>query len=50
MAGKWFSKVLNTRLRGCTKGRVMKELGGFQAKRSCIEQVFTLRQVYGDSN
>ena len=23
VAGKWFGEVLNTRLRGCTKGRVM---------------------------
>ena len=45
MAGKWFGKVLNTRLRGCMEGRVMEEQAGFRAKRSCIDHVFTLRQV-----
>ena len=45
VAGKWFGKVLNTRLRESTEGRVMEEQGGFRAKRSCVDQVFTLRQV-----
>ena len=45
MAGKWFGKVLNSKLRDCTEGRVLEEQGGFRAKRSCIDQVFTLRQV-----
>ena len=45
VAGKWFGKVLNSKLRDCTEGRVLEEQGGFRAKRSCIDQVFTLRQV-----
>ena len=45
MAGKWFGKVLNSKLRDCTEGRVLEEQGGFRAKRSCVGQVFTLRQV-----
>ena len=45
VAGKWFGKVLNARLRGCTEGRVMEEQGGFRARRSCIDQVFILRQI-----
>ena len=45
VAGKWFGKVLNIRLRASTEGRVMKEKGGFRAMRGCIDQVFTLRQV-----
>lgn len=45
VAGKWFGKVLNERLRESTERRVMEEQGGFRAKRSCIDQVFTLRQV-----
>ena len=45
MAGKWFGKVLNARLRGCMEGRVMEEQGGFRARRSCIDQVFTLKQI-----
>ena len=32
-------------LSGCTEGRVMEEQGRFRAKRSCVDQVFTLRQV-----
>ena len=28
VAGKWFIKVLNARMRGCTKGGVMEEQGG----------------------
>ena len=28
VAGMWFGKALNARLRGCTKGRVMEEQGG----------------------
>ena len=42
MAEKWFGKVLNSKLRDCTEGRVLKEQGGFRAKRSCVDQVFTL--------
>ena len=45
VARKWFGKVLNTRLRASTEGRVMEEQGGFRAMRGCIDQVFTLRQV-----
>ena len=29
VAGKWFGKVLNTRLRGCMKDTVMEEQGRF---------------------
>ena len=43
MAGK--CKVLNSKLRDCTEGRVLEEQGGFRAKRGCVDQVFTLRQV-----
>ena len=50
MAGKWFGKVLNARLRGCTEGRVMEEQGGFRARRSCIDQVFILRANSGEGN
>ncbi len=42
---EWFGKVLNTRLRERPEGNVMEEQGGFRAKRSCVDQVFTLRQV-----
>ena len=42
---KWFGKVLNSKLRDCMEGRVLEEQGGFRAKRSCVNQVFTLRQV-----
>ena len=45
VAGEWFGKVLNTRLRESTERGVMEELGGFRANRSCVDQVFTLRQV-----
>ena len=45
VAGKWFGKVLNSKLRDCTEGRVLEEQGGFRAKSSCVDQVFTLRQV-----
>ena len=45
VAGKWFGKAMNTKLKDCTKGRVMEEQGRFRAKRSCVVQVFTLRQV-----
>ena len=45
VAGKWFGKVLNSKLRDCMEGRVLEEQGGFRAKRSCVNQVFTLRQV-----
>ena len=45
VAGKWFGKVLNTRLRASMEERVMEEQGGFRAMRGCIDQVFTLRQV-----
>ena len=51
VAGKWFGKVQNSRLRGCMEGSVMEEQGGFRAKRSCVDQVHTLRQVIEkDSN
>ena len=45
VAGKWFGKFLNSKLRDCTEGRVLEEQGGFRAKRNCIDQVFTMRQV-----
>ena len=45
VAGKGLGKVLNTRLRASTEGRVMEEQGRFRAKRGCVDQLFTLRQV-----
>ena len=45
VAGKWFGKVLKFKLRDCTEGRVLEEQARFRAKRSCVDQVFTLRQV-----
>ena len=43
VAGKWFGKVLNARLRTCTKGGVMEEQGCLGHR----EQLFSLRQVMG---
>ena len=43
--GKVYATVLDKRIRAITEGKVLEEQGAFQSKRSCIEQIFTVRQL-----
>ena len=37
--------VLDKKIRAITEGKVLEEQGAFQSKRSCIDQIFTMRQL-----
>ena len=43
--GKVYATVLDKRIRAITEGKVLEEQGAFQRKRSCIDQIFTVRQL-----
>ena len=43
--GKVYAIVLDKRIRAITEGKVLEEQGAFRSKRSCIDQIFTVRQL-----
>ena len=43
--GKVYATVLDKRVRAITEGKVLDEQGAFRSKRSCIDQIFTVRQL-----
>ena len=43
--GKVYTTVLDKRIRAITEEKVLEEQGAFQRKRSCIDQIFTVRQL-----
>ena len=43
--GKVYAKVLNERVKRIISGRIMELQGGFREGRSCIDQIFTLKQL-----
>ena len=40
-----YAKILDSRLRSRTESMVMKVQGGFKNGRSCVDQIFTIRQL-----
>ena len=40
-----YAIVLDKRIRAITEGKVLEEQGAFRRKRSCIDQIFTVRQL-----
>ena len=42
---KVYATVLDKRIRAITEEKVLEEQGAFQRKRSCIDQIFTVRQL-----
>ena len=45
MPGKVYATVLDKRIRAITEEKVLKEQGAFWKKRSCIDQIFSVRQL-----
>ena len=43
--GKVYATVLDKRIRAITEEKVLEEQGAFQRKRSCIDQILTVRQL-----
>ena len=43
--GKMYASVLEKRMRTITEGKVLEEQGAFQRGRSCVDQLFTVRQL-----
>ena len=43
--GKVYATVLDKRIRAITEEKVLEEQGAFRRKRSCIDQIFTVRQL-----
>ena len=43
--GKVYATVLDKRFRAITEEKVLEEQGAFQRKRSCIDQIITVRQL-----
>ena len=43
--GKVYATVLDKRIGAITEGKVLEEQGAFRSKRSCIDQIFTVRQL-----
>ena len=42
---KVYATILDKRIRATTEEKVLEEQGTFQRKRSCINQIFTVRQL-----
>ena len=42
---KVYATVLDKRIRAITEEKVLEEQGAFRRKRSCIDQIFTVRQL-----
>ena len=42
---KVFTRILDARVRNRTESKVMEVQEGFRRERSCIDQVFTIRQL-----
>ena len=42
---KVYAKILDSRLRSRTESMVMEVQGGFKSGRSCVDQIFTIRQL-----
>ena len=43
--GKVYASVLEKRMRTITEGKVLEEQGAFRRGRSCVDQLFTVRQL-----
>ena len=43
--GKVYATVLDKRIRAITEEKVLEEQGAFRKKRSCIDQIFSVRQL-----
>ena len=43
--GKVYARILDSMVRGITEAMVVEEQGAFRNKRSCVDQMFTVRQL-----
>ena len=43
--GKVYARILDYKVRDITEGKVLEEQGAFRKKRSCVDQMFTVRQL-----
>ena len=42
---KAYARILDYKVRDITEGKVLEEQGAFRKKRSCVDQMFTLRRL-----
>ena len=47
MVEKIYAEILVDRARKVTEGFIDEEEGVFRAGRECVDQIFTLKQIYG---
>ena len=45
VVGKIYAGILVDRVRRVTVGLIDGEQGGFRARRGCVDQIFTLKQI-----
>ena len=45
MVGKIYAGILVDRVHKMTEGLIVDEQGGFRARRGCVDQIFTLKQI-----
>ena len=43
--GKVYARILDYKVRDITEAKVLEEQGAFRKKRSCVDQMFTVRQL-----
>ena len=43
--GKVYTRILDYKVRNITEAKVLEEQGAFRKKRSCVDQMFTVRQL-----
>ena len=43
--GKVYVRILDNKVRAITEAKVLDEQGAFRKKRSCADQMFTVRQL-----
>ena len=43
--GKVYARILDNMVRGITEAMFVEEQGAFRNKRSCVDQMFTVRQL-----
>ena len=40
-----YARILDNKVRGITEAKVVEEQGAFRKQRSCVDQMFTVRQL-----
>ena len=43
--GKVYARILDNKVRGITEAKILEEQGAFRKQKSCVDQMFTVRQL-----